>query len=50
MSYQIPICVRCKKREVEVIEDWESTQCPQCNDKDIEREQERREWNYFHCD
>jgi len=42
------LCRRCKKREVEQIDDWESEQCPSCNDRDIERNREREEWNYYH--
>jgi hypothetical protein len=44
------ICCRCKRSPVEVIDDWESTQCPACNDRDIERNREREEWNHFHPD
>lgn len=50
MSERTPICIRCKKRFVEVIDDWESSQCSHCNDRDIERNSERNEWNYFHND
>lgn len=42
------ICTRCKREEVEVIDDWVSTQCPHCNDRDIERSRERTEWEYYH--
>ncbi len=42
------LCKRCKIREVERIDDWESSQCPSCNDRDIERNRERDEWNYYH--
>lgn len=42
------ICQCCKKHEVEVIDDFVSTQCSSCNDKDIERNRERDEWNYYH--
>lgn len=42
------LCLKCKKREVEVIDDWVSTQCPNCNDLDIQHSQERREWNHYH--
>jgi hypothetical protein len=41
-------CVRCKKWEVEQIDDWISSQCSRCNDRDIERNREREEWNYYH--
>ena len=43
-----PMCCRCKIREVEVIDDWESSQCRRCNDRDIERNQNREEWNAYH--
>jgi hypothetical protein len=42
------LCKRCGKRPVEVIDDWASAQCSTCNDRDIERNQEREEWNYYH--
>lgn len=42
------LCARCGKREIEIIDDWESAQCRQCNDRDIERNENRREWEYFH--
>lgn len=41
-------CARCKQWGVEQIEEWESTQCPSCNDRDIERSNERREFAYYH--
>lgn len=50
MSGRVPLCRVCKEREVEVIDGWESTQCSRCNDKDIQRNREREEWNHFHCD
>lgn len=49
-GWERPICNRCKKREVEVIDDFVSSQCSQCNDRDIERTREREEWNYYHMD
>lgn len=42
------ICCRCQNREVEVIDDWESSQCPECNDRDIERSNAAREWREYH--
>lgn len=48
------ICMRCKRRPVEVIEGYGdietyiSPQCGSCNDGDIERNRERDEWNHFH--
>lgn len=42
------VCIRCKKREVECIDDWESSQCRQCNDRDIERNENRAEWDACH--
>lgn len=42
------LCWRCKKRPVEVIDDFVSTQCGSCNDREYERHQERREFEYFH--
>lgn len=42
------ICCRCKKRPVEVIDDFVSSQCGYCNDRDVERTRERDEWNYYH--
>jgi len=44
------LCCRCKVREIEVIDDWESSQGRRCNDRDIERNENRREWEYFHPD
>lgn len=41
-------CKRCGKWEVEEIEDWISDMCGNCNDRDIEHANERREWNYYH--
>ena len=43
-------CIRCKRWEVEQIDDWISDQCPSCNDRDIEHANERREWHYYHTD
>lgn len=48
MSRYAPICCRCKNRAVEVIDGWESSQCGYCNDRDIERNRERAEWDYYH--
>ena len=43
------ICRKCKEREVEDFGDGEpSFQCGYCNDRDIERSNERRDWNYWH--
>lgn len=42
------LCSRCKAREVETIGGWESWQCRQCNDRDIERNANRAEWDHFH--
>lgn len=56
MSKVGDICVRCKNREVEVIRDcgddgdYVSSQCGHCNDRDVERANERREWNYYHSE
>jgi hypothetical protein len=44
----IPLCRRCKREEVEVIDDWESVQCRRCNDRDIERTSRRQEWDHYH--
>lgn len=41
-------CKRCGKQEVEEIEDWISDQCGSCNDRDIEKYNEKREWDYYH--
>ncbi len=41
-------CMTCKTREVECIGGWESSQCRRCNDQDIQRNENRREWDYFH--
>ena len=43
-----PICRRCGKYPVEVIEDWQSDCCGYCNDRRIEHANERREWDYYH--
>jgi hypothetical protein len=48
MSEHDGFCCRCKKRPVEVIDGWRSSQCGPCNDRDIERTNERREWDYYH--
>lgn len=42
------LCCRCKVNEVERIDDWESIQCTECNDRDIQRSDKRREWDYYH--
>lgn len=42
------LCARCKKQEVEVIDDWVSTLCPYCADREYEAYQERREFEYYH--
>jgi hypothetical protein len=42
------ICPRCHRHEVEVIDDWVSSVCGYCADRMYEREQERREWDYYH--
>jgi hypothetical protein len=45
------ICRKCGRREVEDFGDGEpSNQCVECNDRDIERSNERREWNHYHPD
>jgi hypothetical protein len=44
------MCVRCKVREVEQIDDWQSIQCSRCNDRDIERNENWREWHHYHPD
>ncbi len=51
------ICRKCKLRECEYFEPvgpdddgYESPNCAQCNDKEIERSNERREWHYYHDD
>lgn len=44
----IKLCIRCKKREVECIDEFISIQCQRSNDKDIEDYQERREFEYYH--
>ena len=41
-------CMTCGKPEVEQIEDWVSFQCVECNTKDIEDAEERREFHYYH--
>lgn len=48
MSDRNRMCSRCKVRPVEVICDYVSPQCSTCNDRDIERNREREEWNYYH--
>lgn len=47
-TYKTPLCGRCKVEPVEVIDDWESFQCRNCNDRDIERNNKRREWDEYH--
>lgn len=42
------LCVRCKRNPVETIDDWVSIQCSACNDRDIERNNKRKEWEHFH--
>jgi hypothetical protein len=43
------MCCRCKVRPVEDFGDGErSLQCGQCNDRDIEHSEQRREWDHFH--
>lgn len=42
------LCSCCKKREVEVIDDWVSTLCGNCADVMADRERERREFAYYH--
>ncbi len=41
-------CQRCGASEVEQIDDWISTQCPRCNDRDIDHANERAEFRAFH--
>lgn len=43
-----PICPRCQKRQVEQIEDWQSTLCEYCADREYERDRERREFEHYH--
>lgn len=42
------LCTRCRVNEVERIDGWESAQCASCNDRDIRRNNKRREWEEFH--
>ena len=42
------LCCKCKQREVERIDDWESIYCSRCNDGLIEQTNKRREWDHFH--
>jgi hypothetical protein len=35
---------------VEVIDDWFSHQCVECNDRSIERYNRLREWHHYHPD
>lgn len=43
------LCCRCKREPVEDFGDGEpSWQCTHCNDKDIQRSENRREWDYYH--
>lgn len=44
----IPLCIECEIEPVEIIDDWESSYCPRCNDRLIERSNRRREWDYYH--
>lgn len=48
MGYQLPLCKKCKRREIECIDEWESDYCPPCNDGLIEHANERAEWRHFH--
>lgn len=50
-----PICKKCGKYEVEVFEPvssdddgYVSPYCGHCNDREIEKSNEQREWNYYH--
>lgn len=42
------MCARCKRREVEVIDDWQSVNCRECNDVLIDQSNRVREWDYYH--
>jgi RNase P subunit RPR2 len=42
------LCRICRKRDVEVIDDWESDNCRDCNDRLIERNNARAEWDACH--
>lgn len=41
-------CVRCGEFGVESWDGDDSSQCPSCNDRDIERMQNIREWDEYH--
>lgn len=45
---QIPICFRCKKREVEMIDGEHVGLCCYCADREAERYREQQEWAYYH--
>lgn len=42
------ICCKCKRREVEVIDDWISNYCDYCNDGFIDQSNKRQEWDHYH--
>lgn len=43
------LCIRCKVNPCEDFGDeYPSLQCNRCNDRDIERNQNRAEWNAYH--
>lgn len=42
------MCSRCHKSEVEVIDDWVSSLCPNCADVEAEHYRERQEFDYYH--
>lgn len=48
MPWSLPICAKCNKNEVEQIDDWVSKFCGHCNDRLIEKSNERREWDHYH--
>lgn len=43
------LCIKCKVEPVEEFGDeFPSTQCGRCNDRDIERSNRAREWDHYH--
>lgn len=48
MSDRDDLCLRCKKRYVEAIDDWVSIYCSSCADVLAEKAQEWLEWEYYH--
>jgi hypothetical protein len=43
-----PLCPHCKKRHLWSTDERELHICNYCADRQYERHQERREWEYYH--